>query len=201
MRFYFFMRGVAAFFIRLILRVRYEGVEHIPAHGGYILACNHRSNFDPVLIALKIPRQVNFFAKVELVRIPIIGRIIMALGVVPVSRGTGDTGALDSAVEKLSGGGILGIFPEGHRSKDGKPLRPRSGISIIAGRTGADVLPCAVSYPKGMRFLAPVTVRYGPLIPASDLAIDPGVPSSIKAATKSIFEQILALVDPNLPEG
>jgi len=186
--------------VRAAFAVRYEGVENIPASGGYILACNHRSNFDPILLAHKMSVQIHYMAKIELVRNPLIGSIIKRFGVIPVDRGGGDTGALDNAAALIQNGGVLGMFPEGHRSKTGAPLRPRSGVSVIAGKTGADILPVAISYPQGIKFRAPVVVRYGKLIPHARLGIDPDSPATIRAASKLLMDEIIALLEP-LPEG
>ena len=174
--------------------LRYAGLENIPPDGGYILACNHRSNFDPVLLAHKVPVQIHYLAKIELVRAPLIGSVIKSFGVIPVDRGGGDTAALDNAAALLQRGGVLGMFPEGHRSKTGAPLRPRSGVSVIAGKTGADILPVAISYPKGVKFRAPVIVRYGKRIPHAQLGIDPASPATIRAASKLLMDEIIALM-------
>ncbi|MCL2580467.1 MAG: 1-acyl-sn-glycerol-3-phosphate acyltransferase [Oscillospiraceae bacterium] len=199
MSFYDFAKKVSYPFIRFAFAMRYEGVENIPAGGGYILACNHRSNFDPILLAHKVPQQIHYLAKVELVRVPVVGGVIRSLGVIPVDRGGGDTAALDNAARLVQNGGVLGMFPEGHRSKTGAPLRPRSGVSVIAGKTGANILPVAVSYTKGVRFRGKVTIRFGEVIPFERLAIDLESPGTIRAASKLIMEEIVAMLEP-LPE-
>jgi len=182
--------------VRVAFRIKFEGTENIPPGGGYILACNHRSNFDPVIIAQKVPVQVYYLAKVELLKNPVAGFIISRLGIIPVKRGEGDNSAIEKAVEIVRGGGVLGVFPEGSRSKDGVPLRPRSGAAVIASQTGADVLPMAVTYAKGVRFGGTVTVRYGQMIPNSDLGVAPGSPTSLRKASKFVMDKIVALMDP-----
>jgi 1-acyl-sn-glycerol-3-phosphate acyltransferase len=194
MNFYTFGRGLAGFISRLVFSVKFEGLENIPKSGGYIIACNHLSLFDPIIMAVKVPRQINFFAKAELVKTPVFGRIIKSLGVIPVERGAGDSGAIDNAAKKLENGGVLGLFPEGTRSKDGKPMRAKSGVAVIAGRTGADILPCAVSYPKGRYFRAPVIMRYGEIIPIKSLGVNADSPATIKMAAKKIMEHITYLM-------
>lgn len=189
--------------MRLCFSVRYEGLEHIPSAGGYILASNHRSNFDPVLIAHKIPPQVHYLAKEELLRNAFIGTIIKSLGIIPIKRGSGDTTALDNAAQVIHDGGVLGMFPEGHRSKDGKPLRPRSGIALIAGQTGAHILPCAVCYGEKLRFRTRVTIRYGALISHPELGVQLDAPSTIRGASRQIMDRIVGLLEtdskPQLP--
>ena len=181
--------------VRIIFRMKYEGLENIPEGGGYILACNHPSYFDPPIIAQKIPVQVRYLAKSELLRVPILGFFIRRLGIIPVRRGESDNSAIDAAVEVVREGGVLGVFPEGTRNKGGPTLRPRSGIAVIAGQTGADVLPMSITYGKGVRFRGPVTVRYGPLIPNNEIGVDTASPKSVRSASKYIMEKIIALLD------
>lgn len=194
MNLYPFGKAVTYWLVRILFRMRYEGLENIPADRGYILACNHRSNFDPIFIAHKVPQQLFYMAKAELFRFPPFGWILRSVGAFPVARGKGDTGALDGAEEIIRGGGVLGVFPEGHRSKDGIPLRPRSGVALIAAKTGAAVLPCAVCFGRRLRLRTTVTIRYGRLIPAEDLAVDAGSPASIRARAKVVMDRILALL-------
>ena len=203
MNLYPFGRAISYPFVRFVFKMRYEGLEHIPQCGGYILACNHRSNFDPIILAHKIPLHVRYLAKAELVKNRFFGFIMKGLGIIPVKRGEGDTGALESAAEVIHSGGVLGMFPEGKRSKDGVPLRPRSGTALIAGQTGADILPVAISYSKGVRFRGPVTVRFGPLIPNDQLGVSLESPATVRVASKLIMGNIISLMDPTpgqLPE-
>jgi len=199
MNLYPFGRAVTGVLVRIAFRIKFEGLENIPPAGGYILACNHRSNFDPLIIAQKVPVQVRYLAKMELLKNPVAGFIISRLGIIPVKRGEGDNSAIEKAGELVSSGGVLGVFPEGSRSKDGVPLRPRSGVAVIAGQTGADILPMAITYGKGVRFGSAVTVRYGPLIPNAELGVDPGSPASLRQASKFVMEKIIGLMDTTFP--
>ena len=189
-------KTVSYWLVRVLFRMRYEGLENIPKGRGFILASNHRSNFDPLFIAHKIPQQIHYMAKAELFKNPLLGWAMRRIGSFPVQRGKGDTSALERAGQIMEQGGILGMFPEGHRSKDGAVQRPRSGIAIIAGQTGAAVLPCAVIYGKRLGFRTVVTVRYGELICSEQLAADASPPSSIRSCTKQIMGDIVALLPP-----
>jgi len=199
MNLYPFCKFLSYLLVRVIFRMKYEGLENIPQEGGYILACNHRSNFDPPIISHKVSLQVRYLAKVELLQNPIAGFVMSRLGLIPVKRGEGDSRAIDKAVEVVKDGGVLGVFPEGSRSKDGVPLRPRSGVALIAGQTGADILPMAITYPKGVRFLGPVIVRYGTLIPNEQLGVDLTSPTTMRKASKFIMDKIIALMEPPPP--
>ena len=195
MNLYPFGRAATFPLVHALFRIKYEGLEHIPPGGGYILACNHRSNFDPLLISHKIRTQISYLAKEELTKIPAAGLIVASLGIIPIKRGKGDSSALERAVEVIQKGHILGIFPEGRRAKDGIPIRPRSGVAIIAGQTGADILPVAVTYKNGVRAGSPVTVRYGPMIPNSEVAPKPDCTASVRDASRLIMDKIIELMD------
>lgn len=183
-------------FIHLMLKIKVVGRENIPKTG-FILASNHRSNYDPPLVATNFWQQVYFMAKIELFQKKGFGWLLRRLGAFPVERGKGDTGAIDWARNVVESGGVLGMFPEGHRSQDGKPLRPKSGTAMIAGQTKADVLPCAVCFGEKLRFRSPVTVRYGTIIKAEELGFtgDGTAPREIKAASRLIMDRIIALLE------
>ena len=185
--------------VRVLFRMRYEGLENIPQQG-FILAGNHRSNFDPLFIAHKIPCPLCFFAKAELFRNRFIAAILRSVGAFPVERGKGDTTAIDTAAAMIRSGKALTIFPEGTRSRDGKPQRARSGISLIAAKTGADILPCAVYYGERLHFRTTVTVRYGKLIPNEELELSLTSPSTLRGGAKRVMGDIVALLDAGAAE-
>ncbi len=193
MSFYGFARGLICALFPLFFRVRFEGREHAPASGGVIVAANHVSLLDPFFLAMGLRQQVFYMAKAELFRNPLLRALLNWLGAFPVERGKGDSGAIDRSVEILRGGGVLGIFPEGTRSKDGKPLRPKSGAALIAKMTGAGILPCGIEIEGKMRLWARITVRFGPVIPNSELGLTEESPTQIKRATKRIWGEILTL--------
>ena len=196
MNLYPFGKAVTRLLTSIIFRIKYEGTENIPQGGGYILACNHPSNFDPVIISQPVSVQVRYLAKVELTRLPIAGPIISRLGIIPVTRGESDNTAINAAVEVIREGGVLGVFPEGRRNKGGPTLRPRSGVAVIAGQTGADVLPMAITYSKGARLGSRITVRYGQMIPNGELGADPNSPASLRRASRFVMDRIIELMDP-----
>lgn len=198
MNLYPFGKAVTYLFVRVAFKMQYEGLENIPENQGFILACNHITAIDPLFIASKIPQQLNFMAKIELFKNKLIGWVLHSLNAFPVDRGKGDSGALDEAKRRIDNGGVFGIFVEGHRSPDGKPKRARSGVSLIAGRTGADILPCAIVCDKKLRFRSPVTVRYGKLIKNESLKIDLQSPSTLRLAAKSVMDDIVSMFESGL---
>lgn len=189
-----FGRDLLAIFMWIWHRIEFEGMENIPGSGGFIICSNHRTDMDPVYLAWKIPRQLYFMAKVELFRIPLLGFILHKLEAFPVERGKGDTGAVDYAINVVESGKILAMFPEGTRSKDGKLLKGKSGISVIASKSGGDVLPVGLRFAEPVGFRSKIVVRYGKLIPNSELHIEGNKTSDIKAATTRIMSEIALLV-------
>ena len=177
-------------------RLTYEGVENIPTTGGFIMACNHRSMSDPVIIAQKVKPPIHYMAKEELFRNKFVSFIIRHLNAFPVERGAGDTAAIQKAIDVINQGDVLGIFPEGTRSKDGKLLRPKSGLAFVAKMTHADILPVCIIFDGEPRFGCKVTVRYGKIIPYEALGFtEDGGTKEIREASKLVMEHIAALME------
>ena len=160
------------FLMQIILKLtcgcRVEGAENIPAQGAAILACNHQSLADPPFIAAAVKhRQVHFIAKKELKTMPVLGWVVRGCGCVWVDRRARDGKALQGAFEVLRQNRLLGIFPEGTRSKSGRLLPAHSGVATLALHTGAPVIPAAVcntldilqcKWPWGHK---PLVLRFG----------------------------------------
>jgi 1-acyl-sn-glycerol-3-phosphate acyltransferase len=113
-------------------RMEVEGLEHLPESGPLLLAGNHDSYWDPIAIGMAgMPRrQIHALAKSSLWK-PVIGRVLDAMGQIPIERGKGDANALATAIERLRAGACIGVFPEGTRSL-GRTLRARSGFGRLA---------------------------------------------------------------------
>ena len=109
---YRILKAIFGPLFRLLFRIQFFGRENVPAEGGYILVSNHRSGYDPLFIAVGSRRQVHFMAKEELMKIPVVGWIIRKAECFGVSRGSGDTSAVDTAVDYLKKGEVVGIFPK-----------------------------------------------------------------------------------------
>ena len=146
---------------RLARQVSVEGLENVPRQGGAILAGNHISWVDPVLLACWLTpttkRAINWMGKAEALGWPLIGAFLRINGVFGVRRGSADLEAFRLAEGVLRDGGLLGIYPEGTRSRDGR-IRPfRDGVALLAVRSGVPVIPVAVSgtermWPPGALF-------------------------------------------------
>ena len=128
----------------IIFRVKIIGAENIPKTGGFILASNHISYYDPPLVGCCIHREVYFFTKRELFRFKPFGWVLLRVNARPVNRAGVDRAAIESAVEILKSGNGLTVFPEGTRSrtKDFLPIKP--GIGMIARQAEVAIVPCYI---------------------------------------------------------
>jgi len=155
-------------------RLEVEGLENIPANGPMIIAGNHDSYWDPVVIGIGAIglRQIRALSKSSLWKVKGVNTVLDGMGQIPIVRGTGDADALDRAITELRGGSCIGIFPEGTRSL-GRELRPRSGLGRLAAAVPeAIIVPVAVTgttdiarFPRRPRlrvqYLAPVAMLEG----------------------------------------
>jgi 1-acyl-sn-glycerol-3-phosphate acyltransferase len=161
--------------VRGLYRLSVRGLEHLPREGGYVLAANHTSNFDPWPLGLPLfPRRyLRFMAKAELFWPPL-GWIIRAGGGFKVRRGQRDTEAIETAVGLARAGHVVAMFPEGTRRKKGlrkkHEARPRTGAARIALEAGVPLVPAAVAGTDGLARLARLKVAYGPPVRLDDLA-------------------------------
>lgn len=126
-----------------------EGLENVPGEGAYIMVGNHASNLDPPFIGAAIGRHtgrpIYFMAKEEISGWPLVGWLARGSGVFFVRRGQGDRSAQRIALEHLAAGRPIGIFPEGTRSRTGVLREPKFGVSLLAMRSGAPLLPVGIS--------------------------------------------------------
>lgn len=143
MTLYDFMKRMFRFQFQL-MGWKMQGVENMPAEGPVILAINHVSFWDPIVAASSLPRQVFFMAKEDLFAIPVLGRIFLKLGAFPVKRGQGDINAIRQSLRILKEGRVLGLFPEGSRSKTGTIQKGLPGMVLLMEKSKASVVPIKV---------------------------------------------------------
>jgi 1-acyl-sn-glycerol-3-phosphate acyltransferase len=163
--------------MRTWFRIRLEGHEHVPAAGPVILASNHRSNMDPVLLASAVERPVAFMAKAELFVWPL-GPILRWIGQFPVRRGGIDREAQRQTDAVLARGSMLGLFPEGTRG-EGSFAAVHPGLAYIVVRQRCPVLPVVIFGTERVRrrfgwlpFASPVRIVIGPPIDLPQSASD-----------------------------
>ncbi len=130
--------------IRWFLRMRVSGAEHVPPTGPVIMAANHRSFWDIPVHVIASPRPIVFMAKRELYKGPATAWMWRSLGGFPVRRNTADIRAVDTALALLNRGEVVGVYPEGTRSRTGEMLPFLKGAAWLALRTGAPIIPCGL---------------------------------------------------------
>ena len=159
-----------------------------------MLCSNHTSMMDVVFLISSCRRQVHFMAKAELFRIPVLKHAFRLMGAFPVERGTGGTEALQYAQKLVQEGKVMGIFPEGTRSKTGTPGKAKSGVAVVVAKTGAPMVPVSIYRKAGkMRLWSKVTVRYGQPVPAEQFALDDAADRTrLRAVSQAIMAQIVA---------
>lgn len=127
-------------------RIKVVGAENVPMTGPVILAANHVSNWDPLIVGSSAPRQLVFLAKASLFKIPLVGLVMRGWGATPVERGHSHQTSIKQWVAALKQGKALGIFPEGKRNREhtDRMLKLQSGLAMLATKTGAPIVPVAV---------------------------------------------------------
>jgi 1-acyl-sn-glycerol-3-phosphate acyltransferase len=173
---YWVMKVVLTPVLTVAFRPRVEGLANVPKRGPALLACNHTSYLDWLLLPLVIrTRRISFLAKLEYFTRPGVGGraqayFFSATGQVPVDRAGAHAsrGALLTAIRLLREGRLVGVFPEGTRTRDGRLNRGRTGVARMAAETGVQVIPCATVgtfdlAPPGAKIPRPhkIKVRFG----------------------------------------
>jgi len=193
--FYEILRFVFTFILTVFFRWKIIGVDNIPKQGGVLICANHVSNLDPPVLATAVPRAVHYMAKDELFRIWAFGHIIRKLNAFPVRRGSADRTAIRTALGLLIAGEIVGIFPEGTRSKTGILGNPEPGVSLIAARAGVPIVPTAITGTNrifsGGTILPQITIRFGKPISVEQGKIDK---ESLEQLSQTIMNEISNLL-------
>jgi 1-acyl-sn-glycerol-3-phosphate acyltransferase len=178
----------------LLAPIRLEGRENLPARGSYILVSNHRSWYDPPAIEFAVDLPVRFMGKQQLFRVPLFGGLLRAIGNFPVRRGESDRIAIETALRVLAAGQPVGYFPEGTRSRDGALHRAKPGIGFLARRSGAPLVPVAVTGTPQAGF---------PVVPRADIVVRLGRPVSVAdlgaSDDQAIADAIMARIAALLP--
>ncbi|MDN3253251.1 1-acyl-sn-glycerol-3-phosphate acyltransferase [Streptomyces sp. DSM 42143] len=193
--------------LRLLFRPRIEGLDHVPASGAAIVAGNHLSFSDHFLMPAVLRRRITFLAKAEYFTGPgLKGRLtaffFRSAGQIPVDRSGKEAGraAIREGLGVLSGDELLGIYPEGTRSHDGRLYKGKVGVAVMALRAGVPVVPCAMigtfeAQPPGRKIprLHPVVIRFGEPLDFSRYEGLEGEKAVLRAVTDEIMYAILSL--------
>ena len=190
-RFYRIIYAIAAPIIHLLFPCRTVGLEDFPEEGARLCA-NHASGWDPILIALNLPKdaRLTVMAKDQLFRIPLLGFFLKKLGIFPVKRGGNDLTAMKTAMKVLSGGNRLLVFPEGTRVEEQGEVEAKGGVTMMATRTGVPMVPvyCGGKH----KFFRKTTIAFGkPYVPV--IAGRRPTPDENRAIAQEVLERIYAL--------
>lgn len=178
--------------VSALYRIEAHGVENIPADGA-IVASNHTSFADVLVISAAAKRQVRYMAKKELFKIPLLAPLIKALGAYPVNRGGPDVSSIKRTIELIEGGELIGIFPQGHRygGQDPRTTEIKAGIGMITYRTKAPVVPVFLDGRSGKtRMFRKNVITFGEPIRFEELEFVKGGMTEYTRASQIIFNRI-----------
>jgi len=169
--------------------------ERVPREGPVILASNHESYVDPPLVGAGLKRGINYLAREDLFRFPVVGWVLRNWNAVPVDRDGGGARGLKAILDRLLAGGAIILFPEGTRSRDGELQPARSGIGLAVIKSNAPVVPVRVfgtfeAFGRHMRFPRPrkIIVKYGQAMLFQELREEAKVCS--KPRLKQIYQEV-----------
>ncbi|MDO5707474.1 MAG: lysophospholipid acyltransferase family protein [Andreesenia angusta] len=157
MNLYKLVHFVTGNFYKLSFGVTVKGKENIPKEGGVILCSNHSSNFDPIALAiLTTKRHVHFMAKKELFENKLLKKLMDNVGTFPIDREGNDLKAIKTALRILKNDGVVGIFPEGTRTKDMDLTKAKGGVTMIAIKAQVPIVPVHIK--SNYKFLEPLQI-------------------------------------------
>ena len=198
---YIVLRTLAALVLRVFFRLGVRGAGNIPGVGGVLIASNHQSFLDPMVIAAGCGRPVSFMARDTLFRRGGFGWLIGHLNAFPVRRGAADPDALHEAIKRLVAGGVLLVFAEGSRTRDGGIGTVRSGPALLAHRANVPIVPTVIkgafeAWPRSRKIfrLRRISVRFGePIDPPVDGERDSyeGVRAEIQRRLEAMMKDMM----------
>lgn len=185
-RLYRWIKFLATPLLKAVFGLKIENPEWFPKEGPVIVAPNHVSNLDPLMVGVACPRQLFFLAKAELFKIPVFSNVLRGVNSIPLHRKAADRGALVAAIGALETRHPLLVFPEGTRSKTGIIQEGKRGVGMLAVKTRSKVLPVHVSgtfriFPELWR--RRVVVRFGKPIDVEPFC-------RLRISTKELYRKI-----------
>ncbi|MCR4718531.1 MAG: 1-acyl-sn-glycerol-3-phosphate acyltransferase [Firmicutes bacterium] len=157
--FYRCVVAFARFLLFFMFRIETVGRENVPETGGVVYAANHKSCYDPIVIAATSKRQLTFMGKKELFKFKPFGYILKSLGAFPVNRGKGDVGAVKTGLAILKQEKVMMIFPEGKRIDKGEIVPAKPGVAMFAIHSKVPVVPIKID--GDYRFMNKIKIIYG----------------------------------------
>ena len=178
--------------MKVFYRYKFINNNSIPHEGAYIIASNHMSFSDPVLLGLGQRRRLFFMAKQELFKNKFFAGLIRALGAFPVERGAGDGKAIKTGEDLIKEGNVMTIFIEGGRTKTGEFMRPRSGCALVAQQMQVPVIPACITITGNPKHrFAKRVIHFGDPLTPQQLGLTPdGDRRQLKNATNMIMDEL-----------
>ncbi len=144
---YRILRFIALFICKILFRVKVNGLENIPPKGNMIIAANHSSYLDPIAVAVVVPRRIKWVVRKDVFDVWWLKPLFTSTGMIR------ENGSVGKTLDLLGRGEAIGVFPEGVRSPDGKLGAGKRGVAVMALKSGAPVIPCAIrgafkAYPR-----------------------------------------------------
>lgn len=166
--FYAMLKSIIFLIFKFFFQIKIYGQDNLPKKGGFILASNHLSYLDPLVLGVACPRQLNFMARHDLFRNPFFSWLITSVNAFAVKRNSPDLSALKEAMARLRQGKAVVLFPEGSRQVEGLSPDAQPGIGFLVIKTAVPVIPVLISgtrkiLPKGARLIRPgkISVHFG----------------------------------------
>jgi len=153
---YWIFRGACLVILKLFFRLKVEGLKNLPRKTNFIIVANHSSFLDPLVIAAAIPKKIHCIVSPFLLKIPLLKWSLEKLEVIPQGRSS------EKAIEFLMNDKIVGLFPEGRCSRDGKLGEFRRGVALLALKTGRPIVCCAI---LGTYAALPLRAKFPKLVP------------------------------------
>lgn len=196
---YWLARGAFRAYYRLFARWRVTGRENLPKEGAVLLCSNHVHWMDPVNMACAVDRKVNFMAKSELFKNPVFSAVLTRIGAFPVKRGKPDRSALRHTFRLLEERQVVGMFPEGTRSRTGKLGPAEPGLALIALKSQAVICPAAIT--GDYRLFRRVNLRLGRPMSFPELYGVKVTPDDLARVSAAVMEQIASLMQADQEEA
>ena len=191
--FYKIIKAIFKYPLMLIFGIRVTGRENVPENGGFLVCVNHTSMADVILIALSMKHQPRFMAKKEATSVPVVGAFLRGLGAFSVDRGGADVGAVKKAISIIEDGGVVSIFPQGHRYPKvaARSTPVRHGAGLISYRANCGVLPMYIKTKSGkVKPFHRNEIVIGEFVPNASLGFEKGGSAEYARATELIFDRV-----------
>ena len=192
-----YLQVLARVLTTFLFDLKIDGLENIPVSGGVLIVSNHQSYLDPVLLAVRLNRPLNYIAKSELFKNRYGAWFLRSvLNAFPVRQGTNDVGAVRETIRRLHDGHALNIFPEGGRTEDGEIAKLQKGVALIVRRANVPIVPAVIvgsfrAWPIGRRVwhVSPIQIRYGTAMDLAGLERDE-ILATIDRTLREMFDDL-----------